>query len=658
MKSTAGVYLAYSARRLSAAIPGGSLDPASIRKYVSPLSIPDVMPPISTGGGIDQYAVAARQFRQQILPDGSPKTTVFGYGALQDLNSFHYPGPTFEAKSNRPVRVTWVNALVDNLGRYLPHILPVDPTLHWANPSGPPDMRPVFKKTPGPYLGPVPTVTHLHGARVFEDSDGYPEAWYLPPALNIPAGYSRNGTSYDDLKHKFLNRVGVPWLPGTSVYEYDNQQPSGTLWYHDHTIGITRLNVYAGLAGLYMLRGADEDARRAALPPKQFEIPLVIQDRSFNADGSLFFTSSREFFDGFTGPYIPASDIPPIWNPEFFGNTMVVNGNTWPLLKVEPRRYRFRVLNGCNARTVILKISSQPPKAGKISSAALPIWQIGADGGFLPAPAQLQSIVLMPGQRNDVIVDFSGLRTGATLYLINEAADEPYGGGQPGTDFTPSDPDTTGQVMKFQVTSLTSADTTALPVYAGIAAGPTLQAPVTRTRRLSLNEFDSGDGPNPPGPPVLWGPDGNQCSPASNTCVPAGPRGSFLGTVDAKGFPTAYEFMDPVTEHPNLGDTEIWELYNFTADAHPMHVHLVQFQLINRQNLKVGPDGIATAPATLVGRAIDPENWERGPKDTVAAYPGMVTRIKMTFDRAGLYLWHCHILDHEDNDMMRPYRVG
>jgi FtsP/CotA-like multicopper oxidase with cupredoxin domain len=259
-------------------------------------------------------------------------------------------------------------------------------------------------------------------------------------------------------------------------------------------------------------------------------------------------------------------------------------------------------------------------------------------------------------------VDFSRFAPGTQLYLVNEGSDEPYGGGAPG-EIPEPDPGTTGQVMKFVVGTLSSADVTAPPALAAVGGiidtAATMFDRVTRVRRLSLNEFDSGDGPMPPGPPVLWNPDtGNQCTVEGPACIPAGPRGSFLGTMDKNGNPIAYEFMDDVTENPQLGDTEIWELYNFTADAHPIHVHLVQFLLMNRQNLAVDNDGLATAPAQLVGKPIWPQAWELGPKDTVAVYPGMVTRIKMTFDRKGLYLWHCHILDHEDNDMMRPYQVG
>jgi bilirubin oxidase len=418
---------------------------------------------------------------------------------------------------------------------------------------------------------------------------------------------------------------------------------------------MTRLNVYAGLAGFYLLRGADEDRIASMLPARQFEIPLCIQDRSFNFDGSLFFAGSRAFFDTFQGPYIPNSDIPPIWGPEFFGNTIVVNGNTWPKLDVEPRRYRFRVLNGSNARTLILKISKSLPDGGTDNVPALKILQIGADGGFM-TPAKLDSITLMPGQRNDIVVDFSGVPLGTTLYLINEGPEEPFGGPASLPDAVISDPATTGQVMQIQVSKRLSSSDAATPLALVV---PASTAKVTRVRQLSLNEFDSGGGPMPPGPPVLWNPDtGFQCFAESDTCIPAGPRGSFLGTVDKNGNPIAYEFMSPVTDNPGLGDTEIWELYNFTADAHPIHVHLVQFELVNRQNLAVDADGISVAPFQLVGKPIKPENWELGPKDTIDVYPGMVTRIKMTFDRKGLYLWHCHILDHEDNDMMRPYRVG
>ncbi|HEX9717374.1 MAG TPA: bilirubin oxidase, partial [Actinomycetota bacterium] len=386
--------------RAAAAIPGGTLDPTTIPKYVMPLVIPPVMPgaPVKDRS-IDYYEIAVRQFVQQILPPGMPATTVWGYGSVPDPGTFNYPAFTIEATVDRPVRVKWINGLVDGSGRYLPHLLPVDPTLHWANPlGGAPgrDMRPDFETTPGPYTGPVPIVVHLHGGHNSEESDGYPEAWYLPAANDIPSGHAKVGSFYNEFRSKFQATWGQSWSPGAAVFQYRNDQRASTLWFHDHTLGMTRLNVYAGPAGFYLLRGGSSDLGAGMLPgpaPKlgdpagtrYFEIPIVIQDRSFNADGSLSYPSSREFFDGFAGPYIGShdSDISPIWNPEFFGNAMVVNGRTWPVLEVEPRRYRFRLLNGCNSRFLILKVASRPMRRGR-ARAALPVWQIGTEGGFLP----------------------------------------------------------------------------------------------------------------------------------------------------------------------------------------------------------------------------------------------------------------------------------
>jgi bilirubin oxidase len=251
-------------RVFAEALPGGTLDPASIPRYVTPLVIPPVMPALAGGPseGIDHYVIAVRQFQQQILPPGMPLTTVWGYGSVADRGTFNYPAFTIEAQVDRPVRAKWVNGLVDANGDYLPHLLPVDPTLHWANPPGGTsgrDMHPEFTSTPGPYTGPVPIVTHLHGGHTAEESDGYPGAWYLPTANNIPAGFATVGSQYDDFKSKFLAKSGEAWDPGTAVFQYENDQRASTLWFHDHTLGITRLNVYAGPAGFYLLRGGSSD---------------------------------------------------------------------------------------------------------------------------------------------------------------------------------------------------------------------------------------------------------------------------------------------------------------------------------------------------------------------------------------------------------------
>jgi bilirubin oxidase len=622
-----------------AAVSSGTQDPLAIRKYVMPLVIPPTMPKMGKQGNSDYYEIAVRQFRQQILPPEHPTTTVWGYGSIgapgtvAQGGSFNYPAFTIEATYARPVRVKWINDLQSKNGKYLPHLLPVDPTLHWANPPGGiagRDARPAFGTTPGRYTGPVPIVTHVHGAHVSEESDGYAEAWYLPAAKNIPPGYARTGSRYGTFAAKFKFKHKQEWEPGTAVFQYPNDQRASTLWYHDHTLGMTRLNVYAGPAGFYLLRGGPGDLRSGVLPgpapalgdtpgTKYYEIPIAIQDRSFNTDGSLFFPDSRAFFDGFTGPYIPESDVSPIWNPEFFGNTMVVNGRTWPYLEVEPRRYRFRFLNGCNSRFLMLKMSNN-----------LPFWQIGTEGGCLPAPVQLDRLLMGLAERADVIVDFSGLAPGTEIILQNLGPDEPFGGGEPPNDFDAADPETTGQVMKFVVVPPASVDTSTPPSELKLPALPRLGMP-SRTRQVSLNEMMS--------------------------MVAGGPAAAMLGIMD-NGLPMHRMWVDPITENPALGATEIWEIFNFTADAHPIHLHQVQFKVVDRQALASDAEGVASSPAELVGGPLPPMPWETGYKDTVIAYPGQVTRIKAKFDLPGLYVWHCHIVDHEDNEMMRPFFVG
>lgn len=600
-----------------------SLDPTTITKYANALAIPPAMPRVSeitgkAGELIDYYEISMRQFSQQILPSGFPATTVWSYGNDAVPASFFYPSNTIEATVNKPVRVKWINGLTDAQGNYLPHLLAVDPTLHWANPPGPRDEIPTFSATPTPYTGPVPMVTHLHGGHTFEESDGFPSAWFLPDAKNIPSGYFKVGSFYDENATKFADKYGQAWTPGSAIFQYPNDQRAGTLWYHDHTLGMTRLNVYAGPAGFYVIRGGPDDLSAGVLPSKPYEIPVLIQDRSFNADGSLFYPDSREFFDGFTGPFTPDSDMAPLWNPETFGNAIVVNGRAWPHFKVEPRRYRLRLLNGCNARTLILKIASDP-RATRPASAALPFWQIGTEGGFLEASVQQDHLLIAPAERVDVVLDFTGLPQGTKLYLINEGPDAPFGGGIPNTDFPAADPNTTGQVMKFEVGTLASLDTS-LPVdqinFPKIAP----LVPASITRQVSMNELDSDE---------LSG---------------IGPRIGQLGMVNKDGTGAPMRWMDAPSEVITLGSTEVWEIYNFTEDAHPLHLHLVMFRLINREDMQ-------THAVT------QPEPGERGFKDTILVYPGTITRVQATYDRAGQYVWHCHILEHEDNEMMRPMQV-
>jgi spore coat protein A, manganese oxidase len=618
------------------------LDPATIPKFRTPLVIPPEMPKTNTSPSMDYYEIAVREFSQQILPEGMPRTTVWGYGSATTPGTYNYPAFTIEATWNKLTKVRWINGLVDQNGNYLPHLLPVDQTLHWANPPGGLYGRDRHGRNPEPYMGPVPAITHVHGAHTNQESDGYPEAWYLPAANNIPAGHATTGTYYDIFRNS--SPVGAEWIPGSAVFEYPNDQRAATLWYHDHSLGMTRTNVYAGPTGFYLIRNGPDDlnlgynrpglTQGSGVDPADVitEIPVAIQDRSFNSDGSLFYPDSRAFFDGFAGPYAPESDIAPTWNPEFFGDSIVVNGKTWPYLDVQQRQYRLRILNGDQARFLILKMDN-----------GMAFTQIGTEGGFLPQPVKLTQLLVGPAERADVILDFTKIPAGTNITMQNTGPDEPYGGGvpcpagqdpehTPGCDFAPANPATTGQVMQFRVIPATDPDSS---IPAGSIVLPAIAdpGPADNVRQVSLNELDSA---------VL-----------THDHEAIGPQAAMLGTVmtdhtgNVKGMPMMW--MDAVTENINLGDTEEWEIYDFTMDAHPIHLHQVQFRVINREIF----DPMAGTPGTV----IPPESWESGYKDTVTVYPGQLTRIRARFDLPGQFVWHCHILEHEDNEMMRPYRV-
>lgn len=738
------------------------LDPALIPKYVTPLVIPPVM---NSTGTPNTYDIAVRQFKQQILPSGYPATPVWSYGPAADpvpdvapaANSqFNYPAYTFETTSSTPVTVRWRNELVaidpgtgypypegDLRRTFLPHLLPLDQTLHWANPPATGCMDGTNRTdcatlNPSQYKGPVPIVTHLHGAHVAPHSDGFPEAWWLPVASNIPGGYSAAGTFFDDATGNNPGNLGY------ADYTYRNDQPATTLWFHDHSLGITRANVYAGPAGFWLIRGGANDGatdgkakgtfkKPAVLPGpapvagetvvalntpnnpvrnKLREIPIVIQDRSFNTDGSLAYPDSRTQFDGFAGPYVPDSDIAPTWNPEAFFNTMVVNGATWPTMQVAPAKYRFRLLNGCNSRFLNLSLFTVDPQNPQNYTAELPFYQIGAEQGFLPEVVEIttgfatplkgngrpprrskasrdqQALLLALAERADVIVDFSGLANGTVVRMLNTAPDAPFGG----FPDVPADPMTTGQVMQFVVNSALTKPSDALttsPFDLVLKAERPLGRPAG-TRKISLNEEESAV--------VCVDPDTNLFIPGATppNCgsgVPIAPKAAKLGTVDLTnpavpaGIPLAWHdetgasqprqitlqdgtvMTIHVTENPTAGDTEVWEIYNFTVDAHPIHLHLVRFELVNREII----DPVYGVPGSYRPQRPHrrghfkynknlqfsrPELGETGYKDTVIAYPGQITRVKAKFDLAGLYVWHCHILEHEDNEMMRPFVVS
>jgi FtsP/CotA-like multicopper oxidase with cupredoxin domain len=732
----------------AAPLPGGTLDPVTIPKYVTPLVIPPVM---NTTGNADKYKIAVRQFKQQILPggiwntlngrnDAFPATTVWSYGPSADptpaiapaANSqFNYPAYTIETTSNTPVDVRWINELVKNPDAcfdangkpnqkagaacaFIPHFLPIDQTLHWANPqmlcidgTRRTDCRGFI---PSPYQGPVPIVTHVHGAHVEGHSDGYPEAWWLPAAINIPAGYATHGTLFDDSTGSNPGNVGY------ADYSYRNDQPATTLWFHDHSLGITRSNVYAGPAGFWLVRGGAFDGATGGILPgpapvagegvldvnvtnraKYREIPIVIQDRSFNADGSLFYPGDRAFFEGLNTnqlkiPFIPTSrsDISSIWNPEAFFNVMVSNGVAWPVQEVAQALYRFRFLNGCDSRFLWLKVNNPNVK----------VWQIGAEQGFLPAPVLMNGLdldqsgddtgqlLIALAERADVIVDFRNVAPGTEIELLNIGPDEPFGGGIPVVDFAPADPLTTGKVMKFKVNAALNGTSPTDPTGAMPASDPAslvlnaegaLSDPIAEVRNVSLNEAISEKvcATILPNGNIKWiasvlpGPNfETACAAAGGE--PFGPREALLGTVndagtaDSTGNPLMWTDMTGastpvqvtlqngstvnvnVTENPIAGDTEEWNIYNFTEDAHPIHLHLVRFMVVGRADVGGSPNNDGTGV----------EPWESGFKDTVISYPGQITTVKAKFDIPGLYVWHCHILEHEDNEMMRPYVVS
>jgi spore coat protein A len=552
----------------------GLLDPVSQPKFVTP--VPNaldpgfIFQPDDTLGGDPYYEVGAYQVQQDlglVDPDGNHLlTTVWGYGKNQA--SATYPGRTFVVQKDQPIDVRWTNDLVDGNGNPLPHLLPVDTTLHWADPAGWPESG-------------VPLVTHVHGGHSESASDGIPEAWFTP-------GFAQTGPDWKK-----------------QIYHYDNDQEAGTIWYHDHAMGITRLNVYAGLAGFYIIRDQTDTGQAdnpLGLPAYPYEALLAIQDRTFTSDGQLFYESEPE----------EEGEPTPSVEPESFGDVLLVNGTAWPYMNVEPRKYRLRLVNGSDSRFLNMWITP-----GDAAGSGPVIQQIGTDDGFLYQPAAVSHLTLAPGERADVIVDFAQF-AGQTLILRNNAK-APFPKGET------VDPRTTGRIMAFRVGSQAVQDDSVVP--ATLRPGPiTAPGPVARTRKLIL--FEGTD--------------------------EFGRLETHLGTA-ADG---ALDFDDPVTETPTVGTTEVWEIYNETADTHPIHLHLVSFLVLNRQRFQgtVGPNG-ELSDIKLIGGARPPAPNEAGWKDTVQMRPGEVTRIVMTFTRAGLYVWHCHILSHEDHEMMRPLEV-
>lgn len=511
-----------------------------LERYVDPLRVPRRLRPVRSGKEGDEYVIRLLEFSRR-LHSQLPPTRLWGFDG-------EYPGPTFDVWRGRPVVAEWQNHLPTR------HLFVVDPHIHGAMPPSPA----------------VRTVTHLHGARTPSFSDGLPENWITP---------------------------------GQSVrYVYPNGQQSATLWYHDHALGITRLNVYAGLSGFYLLR--DEQERALNLPGGDYEIPLVVQDRTVDTQGQLVYAPTFE----------DAVPLPPgVWGSEFFGEFPVVNGSIFPYLEVEPRPYRFRVLNGCNARYVRLflnlaKLTTDIPHLVKFH-------QIGSDGGLLPAPVGMEKLLLGPAERADLIVDFSGLE-GKTVTLANDAA-APF----PGWSSMMVPHTMLHEFMQFRVTRPLKGAKTVFELPPAQPVPPPGDSPSIPVRDFYLSErFDA--------------------------------QGRSLGLrINNKGYD------DPVTENVRLGSVEKWRFINTTDDAHPMHLHLVQFRILERQGYDTGTM-LSSGKLQLVGMVRAPEPNEVGRKDTAVVYPGEVLTILVHFEGyTGRYVFHCHMLEHEDNDMMRPYVV-
>jgi spore coat protein A, manganese oxidase len=527
------------------------LAPATLASYVDPLPIPPRLAHSDAKGAVLTITMAA--FRQKVHRD-LPPTTFWGFNGS-------WPGPTIEVRRNQPFSVVWENKLPRR------PLLPLDFTVHGEEEIVPP----------------VRAVVHVHGAQTLPEDDGYPDAWTTPDG-----------------------KSGAFYKPGPN--HFPNAQPASTLWYHDHAIGITRLNVYAGMAGFYLIRDEQEDALN--LPSGAYEIPLMVQDRLFHADGSLLYP-------------VAVNGTHPVWVQEFFGNNICVNGKVKPYLEVEPRKYRFRMVNASNARFyhLTLRPSDGNGRPSGDSSDAPPFIQIGADQGLLPAPLERNFLLAAPAERFDFVLDFTGMK-GAHFVMSNDAPAPYTKGGQVAAE----------EVMLFKVTKpLTAPDTSMVPAVLA-PFDPLDPALAVRERILSINEMDRPS-------------DGY----------------TMMGMLDGK------HWSDPVTEDPKAGSMEIWSMANTTGDVHPMHLHLVRFQVLDRRPFDV-KNFVATGKLRYTGPPLPPEaNEQPAWKDTVKTYPGYVTRIIQRFDlppgtpvapgQRFRYVWHCHILEHEDNEMMRPFEV-
>jgi FtsP/CotA-like multicopper oxidase with cupredoxin domain len=680
------LFVAGYTRRAFAATQGPGLsDPAMQPKFVN--AVPNALDPgfiYDTARGKIKVAVGPTvQQTGLVAPDGVTPvpTPLWGYGSDK---LYTWPGRTFQVRSYEPLEVKWENRLgrqpylitgKDNtsigFGDYTGRSV-VDTSLHWAYSLHGYEGFSIEKDG-------VPIVPHVHGGHTDFQYDGNPEFFFSP-------GYTIRGPQWLDKK-----------------YLYDNSQPAGTVWYHDHALGITRLNVYAGMAGFYIIRD-DFDTGLLGnpldLPAFPYEAAFAIQDKMFKDNGELFYPAfpGDPFYDDFItgeGATLPPDVFPgggPTGLAEFFGDHMVVNGKIWPKMDVEPRNYRLRFLNGCDSRFLAVQFFEVPPGATDFSEAIeqLSFTVIGSDQGLASSPTTVDTLLMETGSRYDVIFDFKTVTPGNRVIMKNIGGDEPFGGGI----LMPGDPRPFPEMNRIMAFDVALPLDTAVPDVSptGINFGPVVPAP-TRLRKVALFEGTDEFGRLQPllgtaepatdyaGNPVNW--------PSTPEYANAGLVGQMDGSI---------AWHSPTTENPALDSTEEWEIWNVTGDAHPVHLHLVNFEILGRQEIVwdtatteddrvLDPDGV-TAPApngngtylvaqpvvqhngllgsgfrivnlTTGGDVNQPPGYvENAPKDMVTALPGQVTRIKATFDKPGRYVWHCHILSHEDHEMMRVMHVG
>jgi len=635
----------------AAILSAGLSDPAAQPLFVNPVpnALSDGFKYVPKANKLRIIAGQGVQMTGLLGADGVTPvpTTIWGYG--ENGAGVTWPGKTIERHVNdKPLDITWQNKLTDDAGNPLPHLLPVDTSLHWAYAlHGESSVNGVDYRQYSIEQDGVPLVPHIHGGKNDSPVDGNPEYFFSP-------GYGVRGPRWQRKRYRY---GGSDW-----------NNTAGMMWYHDHALGITRLNVYAGLAGFYPLRDDNDTGKEgnpAGLPADPYELGYAVQDRMFRNTGELFYSAfpGDPFYADFIddeGVVLPTDIFPgggPAALAEFFGDHMVVNGLIWPKASVEQRQYRVRFLNGTDSRFMRLKLKVIPGGASNLAATDpaagydLPFLVIGSDQSLRASAVMVNEIDFSPGERLDLVIDFKNVPDGSRVIVENQLGDSPFGGDLPGPgDVFPER--RTDRVMAFDVELPLNALVADTSITDGsqLGGGVDIPAtPATPVRKLALFEGTDEFG---------------RLQPLLGTAEP-------VQDVNGNTVTGSLTWFQPITENPELGATEIWEVYNATGDAHPVHVHLVHFEVINREGFTSdvieqatqqhnGTQGVGFRLENIVtdGNVRGPGASEQTRRDMVMALPGEVTRIKMTFDKPGRYVWHCHILSHEDHEMMRPFHVG